>query len=184
MVPPTTGHNWAQVLAPYRTPNLYRGLLELSVTFVLLVVFWVLAWVALFTNYVLSCCFIIPAATFLARLFVIQHDCGHGAFFRGRKANDWVGRIIGVLTLTSYSEWKMTHALHHARSGNLDRRGVGDIRTLTVREFEALSPFAQRLYRINRHPLIILGLGPAYLFLFRHRLPRTFRAPASRWIGV
>src|SRR5262249_56220455 len=81
----------------------------------------------------------VPAAGFLVRLFMIQHDCGHGAFFHHRLANDWVGRVIGVLTLTPYDFWRRTHAIHHASSGNLDRRGIGDIRTLTVQEYLALS---------------------------------------------
>jgi omega-6 fatty acid desaturase (delta-12 desaturase) len=105
------------------------------------------------------------------RLFMIQHDCGHGSFFRHRLANDWVGRIIGVFTLTPYDFWRRAHAEHHAGSGNLDRRGIGDIDTLTVREYLALSRRGKLLYRLYRHPFVMFGIGPAYLFLFRHRVP-------------
>jgi omega-6 fatty acid desaturase (delta-12 desaturase) len=102
---------------------------------------------------------------------MIQHDCGHGAFFRHRLANDWVGRVIGVLTLTPYDFWRRTHALHHAGSGNLERRGFGDINTLTVREFLALSFWGRLRYRLYRHPLVMFGLGPIHLFFIQHRLP-------------
>jgi acyl-lipid omega-6 desaturase (Delta-12 desaturase) len=113
----------------------------------------------------------VPAAGLMVRLFMIQHDCGHGAFFRTRRTNDWVGRIIGVLTLTPYDYWRRTHAAHHAGSGNLDRRGMGDITTLTVREFRALSRWNRFRYRLYRHPAVLFGLGPFYLFFVQHRFP-------------
>jgi omega-6 fatty acid desaturase (delta-12 desaturase) len=103
----------------------------------------------------------VPASGFLVRLFMIQHDCGHGAFFRSRLANDWVGRVIGVLTLTPYDCWRRAHAIHHATSGNLDRRGLGDIDTLAVREYQSLSGWDRLRYGIYRHPFVLFGLGPA-----------------------
>jgi omega-6 fatty acid desaturase (delta-12 desaturase) len=102
---------------------------------------------------------------------MIQHDCGHGAFFRHRLANDWVGRVIGVLTLTPYDFWRQSHDVHHATSGNLDRRGIGDVDTLTVNEYLAQSRWGRLCYRLYRHPVVMFGLGPAYLFFLRHRLP-------------
>jgi len=164
-------HAWARILARYRQPNNGRSIVEIAITIVPLVALWVLAWISLDYGYWLSLLFAVPAAGFLVRLFMIQHDCGHGAFFRYRSANDWVGRVIGVLTLTPFSFWRHTHALHHATSGNLDRRGFGDVDTLTVREYRALSPFGRLRYRLYRHPLIMFGIGPAYLFMLRHRLP-------------
>ena len=127
----------------------------------------------------------VPAAGFLVRLFMIQHDCGHGAFFHRRCTNDWVGRVIGVLTLTPYDFWRRTHAVHHATSGNLDRRGIGDIDTLTVREYLALSSWDRLRYRIYRHPAVMFGLGPAYLFIVQHRLPvGLMRSGWQPWLST
>jgi acyl-lipid omega-6 desaturase (Delta-12 desaturase) len=113
----------------------------------------------------------IPTAGFLVRLFMVQHDCGHGSMFSSRRANDWTGRLLGTLTLTPYDLWRHSHGVHHASSGHLDKRGMGDIDTLTVREYAALPPLRRLAYRIYRHPLVMFGLGPAYLFVFQHRLP-------------
>jgi omega-6 fatty acid desaturase (delta-12 desaturase) len=158
-------------LRPYRTPNARRALLELVVTAAPLMLFWALAWLALEHGRWWGLLFVLPAAAFLLRLFMIQHDCGHGAFFPHKGMNDWTGRVIGVLTLTPYDHWKRAHAMHHATSGDLDRRGVGDVEMLTVAEYQALSPWRRLGYRLFRHPLVMFGLGPAYVFLLRHRLP-------------
>jgi acyl-lipid omega-6 desaturase (Delta-12 desaturase) len=164
--------NWTQILAHYRSPNDARSIFEIAVTLVPLAALWALAWAALHFGYWwLSLLLAVPAAGFLVRLFMIQHDCGHGAFFRHRLANDWVGRVIGVLTLTPYDFWRRTHALHHASSGHLERRGIGDIDTLTVREYLARSFWGRLGYRLYRHPLVMFGIGPAYLFVLQQRLP-------------
>jgi acyl-lipid omega-6 desaturase (Delta-12 desaturase) len=160
-----------QLLARYRAPSVARSMIELAITAVPLVLIWILMWATLGIGYWLCLLLAIPAAGLLVRLFMIQHDCGHGAFFRHRLANDWVGRVIGVLTLTPYDFWRSTHAIHHSTSGNLDRRGTGDIDTLTVREYLARSRLGRLRYRVYRHPLIMFGFGPAYLFLVQHRLP-------------
>ncbi len=158
---------------------------ELAVTVVPLVLLWVLMWATLDIGYWLSLPLALPAAGFLVRLFMIQHDCGHGAFFRHRLANDWVGRVIGVLTLTPYDLWRRTHAIHPATSGNLDRRGIGDVDTLTVREYLALSRWGRLRYRLYRHPAIMFGLGPAYLFIFQQRLPiGLMRGGWQPWVSA
>jgi acyl-lipid omega-6 desaturase (Delta-12 desaturase) len=162
---------WTRILARYREPSNARGIVEIGITLVPLVGLWVLIWATLDLGYWLSLLLAVPAAGFLVRMFMIQHDCGHGSFFRHRLANDWVGRVIGVLTLTPYDFWQRTHAMHHAGSGNLDRRGFGDIDTLTVREYLQRSRWRRLCYRAYRHPLVMFGIGPAYLFLVRHRLP-------------
>jgi fatty acid desaturase len=134
---------WAATLARYREPDPRRSVLELLATAVPFAALWLLAWACLGLGYWLSLLLAVPAAGFLVRLFMIQHDCGHGSFFRRRRANDWLGRALGVLTLTPYDHWRRTHAVHHATSGNLDRRGTGDVATLTVREY--MAPGAKRL---------------------------------------
>ena len=161
----------APILARYRVPNPIRSIFELVITAGPLIVLWVLMWVTLDLGYWLCLLLAVPAAGFLVRLFMIQHDCGHGAFFHRRRTNDWVGRVLGVLTLTPYDFWRRTHAVHHSTSGNLDRRGMGDIDTLTVQEYLARSPLGRLRYRFYRHPLVMFGIGPAYLFIVQHRLP-------------
>ena len=164
--------NWALILNRYREPSGGRSATEIAVTLLPLVALWIAMWFVFDLGYYwLALPLAVPAAGFLVRLFMIQHDCGHGAFFRHRLVNDWVGRALGVLTLTPYDFWRRTHAVHHATSGNLDQRGMGDIDTLTVREYLALSRFGRLRYRLYRHPAIMFGVGPAYLFVIQHRLP-------------
>lgn len=162
---------WTQILARYREPSTARGILEIGLTVVPLIALWVLAWATLDVGYWLALPLALAAGAFLVRLFAIQHDCGHGSFFRHRLANDWLGRIAGVLTCTPYGVWRQSHAAHHATAGNLDRRGRGDVDTLTVNEYRARSIWGRLRYRLYRHPLVMFGLGPAYLFILQQRLP-------------
>jgi len=177
---------WTRVLTRYRAPHHGRSIFEMSVTVVPFAALWASAWAAVHFGYwELSFLFGIPAAAFLVRLFMIQHDCGHGCFFRYRLANDWVGRFLGVLTLTPYDDWRRAHAIHHSNSGHLGRRGVGDIATLTVREFQELTAWGRVRYRLYRHPLILFGLGAAYQFFLRHRLPiGSIRGGANAWTSA
>ena len=131
---------WPKIISSYRKPNRVRSVFELAVTLVPFIAFWTLACLAVHFGIWWGLLLTIPAAGFLLRLFMIQHDCGHGAFFAYRHADDWIGRLIGVLTLTPYDYWRRAHAAHHATAGNLDERGVGDITTRTVAEYRALSP--------------------------------------------
>jgi acyl-lipid omega-6 desaturase (Delta-12 desaturase) len=169
----------------YCEPDCARSTLEVTITAGPFAIMWVLMWASLDTGYWICLLLAVPAAGFLVRLFMIQHDCGHGSFFGHRLANDWVGRVIGVLTLTPYDLWRRAHAFHHANSGNLDRRGIGDIDTLTVREFLALPRRHQLLYRLYRHPIVMFGVGPAYLFILQHRLPMgLMRCSQQPWISA
>jgi len=180
------GRGWTQILLRYREPSGARSLVELGITFGPLAVLWALMWASYYLGFWwVTLLLAVPAAGFMVRLFMIQHDCGHGAFFRHRLANDWIGRALGVLTFTPYDFWRRTHAIHHASSGNLQRRGIGDIDTLTVREYLALSRFGRLRYRLYRHPAVMFGVGPAYLFLFQHRLPvGLMRAGWAPWAST
>lgn len=158
-------------LKAFRDPRPGRSGWELAITLVPFLLLWGLMFVAVEAGHFFALALTVPAGLLLLRLFLIQHDCGHGSFLPSRSGNNWLGRALGVLTLTPYDCWRRSHALHHAGGGNLDARGLGDVHTLTVREFHARTRWAQLLYRLYRHPFVLLGLGPAYLFLLRHRLP-------------
>jgi acyl-lipid omega-6 desaturase (Delta-12 desaturase) len=175
----------ARDVAAFRGANTGRGVTELILSAVPLALLWVLMWLSLDLSYLVTLVLAVPAAGFLLRLFLIQHDCGHGSYFRGRRANDWTGRMIGVLTLTPYHYWRRTHAMHHAGTGNLDKRGVGDVATLTVREYSALGTCGKLGYRLYRNPIVLFGLGPAYVFLLQHRLPvGLMRAGWQPWLST
>lgn len=172
-------------LLPYREPRTARSFFELGVTLAGFLSLSGLMLAGVGAGYWLAFVLMIPAAGFFLRLFLIQHDCGHGSFLPSRSANDWVGRCLGVLTLTPYACWRRSHALHHANTGNLDSRGFGDVDTLTVREFRSKGRWGRFLYRMYRHPLILFGFGPAYLFLLRHRLPvGLMSAGRQYWVSA
>jgi omega-6 fatty acid desaturase (delta-12 desaturase) len=172
-------------LIRYCEPSVRRSLFEVAVTLIPLILLWVIMWLSLDVCYWLTLLLAVPTAGFMVRLFIIQHDCGHGAFFRDRAANGWVGRILGVLTLTPYDYWKRNHAIHHATSSNLDRRGIGDIELLTVKEYLG-KPWWRRVgYRCYRSPPVMFVIGPAYMFFLQHRLPfHQMRGGWRPWIST
>jgi omega-6 fatty acid desaturase (delta-12 desaturase) len=144
---------------------------ELAVTLIPFALLWTVAVVSLQRGWWAGLLLTVPAGAFLVRVFLIQHDCGHGAFFPSKAANDWTGRVLGVLTLTPYAYWRQTHAVHHATSGHLDRREMGAIDTFTVEEYRAMSPLRRWAYRAYRHPLVQFGFGPSFVFFIQHRVP-------------
>ena len=175
----------ARGIARYRDPSHGRSVVEVLITIVPFVGLWSLMWLSLHVGHGLYLLLAVPTAGFLVRLFMLQHDCGHGSLFRHRSMNDWLGRAIGILTLTPYDFWRRTHAAHHASSGNLDRRGMGDVDTLTVSEYLPRSRWGRLRYRMYRHPLVMFGLGPAYLFFLQQRLPiGLMRAGWKPWLST
>jgi omega-6 fatty acid desaturase (delta-12 desaturase) len=172
-------------ISVHANPSHWRSIVELVITAGPLVLLVAITVLAVHAGYWIALLLTVPAGGLLMRLFIIQHDCGHGSFFRKRKANDWVGRILGLVTLTPYEYWRRSHSEHHARNGHMDYRGIGDILTLTVNEYRAMPPWRRFFYRLYRHPLVLFGLAPAYLFLIQFRLPvglmRGGRAP---WVST
>lgn len=185
LTPPANARQWLAVLARYRDPSLGRSVFELAATLLPFLMIWALAWWLLAYAPVASFGLGLLNGIFLVRLFIIQHDCGHGAFLRQRRVQNWIGRSLGVLTLTPYAVWQRTHAIHHASHGNLDARGIGDVTTLTVAEYQARGRFGRWLYRLYRNPVVLFILGPAYLFLLQNRLPiGLMRAGWGYWVSA
>lgn len=150
---------------------MWPGIWQLFDTLVPYAALWCLMYFSLRVSWWLALPLAVLAAGFLVRVFIIFHDCGHGSFFPSRKANDILGFITGVLTFTPYYHWRWEHALHHASSGDLDRRGTGDVWTLTVQEYLEASRWKRFAYRLARNPVVLFGLAPLFLFLIKMRFP-------------
>jgi omega-6 fatty acid desaturase (delta-12 desaturase) len=183
-IEPSSARDWIKLLSNYREPSTSRSVYELGVTLGPFVALWALAWWALSISAWLTLLISMCNAAFILRLFAIQHDCGHASFFKNRTLSDWVGRAIGILTLTPYDVWRRDHSMHHSASGNLTRRGIGDVDTLTVAEYNSLSRYRQLRYRLYRHPIVLFGLGPGYLFFLQNRLPFGLMAKARYWVSA
>jgi acyl-lipid omega-6 desaturase (Delta-12 desaturase) len=154
--------------ARYRTSSAWQGVAQLCTTLIPLAALLWLMYRSLSYSYWMTLLLALPAAGFLVRTFIIMHDCSHGSFFLSRRANEIVGFVTGVLTLTPFAHWRRDHALHHASSGDLDRRGHGDVLTLTVDEYLSRSPSGRLKYRLYRNPFVLFVLGPLYM-LVNHR---------------
>lgn len=177
--PPTTAP-WRPAIAPYQRPNVWRSVWQLINTFVPYGVLWCLMIFSLAYPYWVTLALAVVASGFLVRIFIIQHDCGHGSFLPSKRASEIIGSICGLLTLTPFYQWRHDHALHHASTGDLDRRGHGDIHTLTVAEYLQLSPWQRLRYRIFRHPLAMLLVGPIYTFIISQRFVLPDDGPRER----
>ena len=172
--------NWRQIVATYQHADLKRSVWQIADSVVPYLALWYLAYRLLAVSYWLALPATLLAAGFMVRVFIIFHDCGHGSFFRSQAANRAVGYITGILTLTPYDDWREEHAKHHATAGDLDRRGFGDVWTMTVKEYRE-APFWRRVgYRLYRSPFVFLGVAPSYLFLLRNRLSRAGSSPRAR----
>src|ERR1700727_2460481 len=160
-------------VAKFQTASLWRARWQVINSFVPYAVLWFAMDRALAVSYWLMLPLAVVAAGFLARIFIIFHDCGHSSFFKSRRANNATGAITGLLNLTPYRHWRWQHALHHGTSGNLDKRGAGDIWTLTVDEYGASSRRRRLTYRLARNPLVLFVIAPLYVFVIHHRFPSS-----------
>src|SRR6266550_1921583 len=168
--------SWRGVLDAYAEPRLGRSLLDLGTSVVPYVALLVAMTFVLRVSVLLSLLLVLPASAFLVRTFIVFHDCTHGSFMRTRRANDVLGVALGLLMWLPFRGWQHEHAVHHATAGDLDRRGVGDVATLTVSEYQALSPRRKIAYRLFRSPLVMFGLGWFLVLLLKPRfVPRGAR---------
>jgi omega-6 fatty acid desaturase (delta-12 desaturase) len=174
------GPFWREALAPYAEPRLGRSLLEIGTSAVPYLALSVAMYYALDVSYLLVLALAVPAAGFLVRTFIIFHDCSHGSFLRSKRANAWLGAVMGLLVMSPFARWRHEHAVHHATSGDLDRRGVGDVRTLTVGEYLE-SPRRSRLaYRLFRNPVVMFGFGPIVAMMLGPRIWSRSARPRLR----
>jgi acyl-lipid omega-6 desaturase (Delta-12 desaturase) len=169
----------------YRGPLPRQAITQIITTIVPLVLIVAVMFATVRTAYWLTLLLAFPAAGLVVRAFIIQHDCGHGSFFGSRALNDFVGRCMSVLTAAPYGLWRREHAQHHASSGNLDRRGAGDIDTITVAEYRKLSRLGKFRYRLYRNPLFLFGIGVPSYFILLQRTPWLHAvAPRDAWKSV
>ena len=176
--------SWRPLVAPYQRPRTSRAVLQLATTLLPLAVVFAVMYRLVAFSFWWAVVLAPLAAAFLVRTFVLMHDCAHGSFFPSRRANQIVGAITGLLTLIPFEHWRHEHALHHASAGDLDRRGHGDINTLTVREYFARTRWGRLRYRIVRHPLLYLLIGPIFFMLEKRVPPRGARAGRRQVMSV
>ncbi|TFE01807.1 fatty acid desaturase [Jeotgalibacillus sp. R-1-5s-1] len=160
-------------VSPYEKTDLKASVRQMINTIPPFFILWFLAYQSLEISYLLTLGLGIIAAGFVVRIFIIFHDCCHGSFFKNKKLNNLVGTITGIITMFPYEKWKREHSIHHATSGNLDKRGTGDIWIMTVEEYKKASWKERLSYRLYRNPLVMFGLGPVYLFLVTNRMNRS-----------
>lgn len=172
--------SWQKLILKYTRPDKGKSILQILNSVIPYFLTWYLMYRGLEYSYLVTLALVIPASGFLVRIFIIFHDCGHSSFFRSSRANKITGIITGILTFTPYNYWHQSHAYHHATAGNLDKRGKGDITTLTVEEYLNASKKGRLSYRLYRHPLVLLLLGPIWQVFISNRFTNKGMKPAEK----
>ncbi|MGH2909845.1 MAG: fatty acid desaturase [Solirubrobacteraceae bacterium] len=167
-------------LRAYARPDLRRSLTQIGTSVVPYIALWIVMYSMIHVSLAVVLLLAIPAAGFQVRTFILFHDCTHGSFLPTKRANAWLGAVLGLMVLAPYRSWRHDHAIHHATSGDLDRRGVGDVPTLTLAEYTALSPVGRLGYRLFRNPLVMFGLGPIFAMMIGPRLATRSQRPRLR----
>ena len=171
--------HWKETLAPYAQPRVGRSLVDIATSVAPYLGLTILMYLSLQVSYLLTLALAVPAAGFLVRVYIMFHDCTHGSFLPTKRANAWLGMALGLLVFSPFQSWRHNHAVHHATAGDLERRGVGDLPTLTVAEYRA-SPWRKQLgYRLFRNPLVMFGLGPSGRWSWRRGSCRARPVRAS-----
>jgi len=173
--------DWKEILLRYQKPSGRRALWQVANTLGPYILLWYLIYHSLAISWWLTVPLAVLAGAFLVRVFIIFHDCGHGSFFKSRMANDVLGFVTGILTFTPYHHWKWEHSIHHASAGHLDKRGTGDVWTMTVQEYLASSGWTRFTYRLARNPIVLFLLAPLFLFLIQHRFSSKKANRRERW---
>jgi len=179
----TSNASWIKIVTKYNRPDTVKSWWQLSVNLLLYSLAWFLMYESLTISWWITFVLSFPAAGMLVRLFIIYHDCGHGAFFRSGRLNNSVGLFIGILTFTPYYSWSQQHYQHHETAGNLDKRGVGDVWTMTVAEYDQSSKWTRIMYRFYRHPVTMFGIGAFYVFVIGNRFTKKYMDNKGR-MGV
>ncbi|UCC52782.1 MAG: fatty acid desaturase [Anaerolineaceae bacterium] len=173
--------DWVDLVKPYKQPDTKKSVWQLGNTVTLLVLSWAAMYWSLAAGFWWVTLILAPiTAGFCVRLFIIQHDCGHGSFFKSRKANDRLGTLTSIVTLTPYAHWRRRHAIHHANSGNSDESFIGDVPTLTVEEYLEKDIWGRLQYRLFRHPIILFIIVPFVLFFIVNRFPASTASKKER----
>jgi omega-6 fatty acid desaturase (delta-12 desaturase) len=167
-------------LRAYARPDLRRSATQIGTSVVPYIALWIVMYSMIHVSLAVVLLLAIPAAGFQVRTFILFHDCTHGSFLPTKRANAWLGAVLGLMVLAPYRSWRHDHAIHHATSGDLDRRGVGDVPTLTLAEYTALSPVGRLGYRLFRNPLVMFGLGPIFAMMIGPRLATRSQRPRLR----
>jgi omega-6 fatty acid desaturase (delta-12 desaturase) len=172
--------SWTKIIGKYNHPSLKKSLWQLASTLFLYALTMAAMYIGMRISVWIPVALALPAAGLLVRIFIIFHDCGHGSYFRSRKANDTIGFITGILTFTPYYQWHRQHRIHHETAGNLDKRGVGDVWTVTVNEWKSMSKWDRLKYRLYRHPVTMLWVGSFYMFVINNRFTKKSMDRKSR----